>query len=1105
MFFSLIILSCGKKEINEEYFPESSLTASQKFLDTSEFYEFEKSASENLNRIPEIYVQMGHIAGSFSYTNAVCFTNDGKYVLSGNGDATIKLWNTETGREVRTFRCADDINDLDISASGRYAVSGDMNFSSNINVWDIFTGKTIKTFSMNIFSAATPVVFCNNDKNILCGGDEERLKLWDMESGENIREFHTESTDSLIRPFISCMALSPDGKRVVTGSRYNGKDINNEDITSVDNTIRVWDIDSGEELLAFNKGNGWVETLGITPDGKYILSGDWQQDSVRVWELETGKQINAFNTNGTSAIAISAGGRYALFGGCLKFSLWDLSTGKEIRKIDKDITGWIKSIKFSPDGKYALVGDQSAQPKLWDLATGQLEREFGGFSDQTGTVKLSETGNFLLTAHNYNNRFTIWDYRNGNLIKTIPNDSNSILTSATINKDGSLAITSGWEQLARTSNVIFWDLSKSKQIKQSKLNEEIGYHARSLTLSEDEKQLLWTSGSDAIFTDVETGHEIKRFSGIGTAEIMAAGMSANGRYFFIDDRINLKVVDFKTGEIVRNYENCQGFFNKEHTKLYLLKAKFEENVISLETLDLTTLREENIQKVKYIRMDNIAAGRDSDYMLFSDQMNIYKINLKNGKVTETFAGHSNYISNIEASSDGKYVCSSSLDGTTRLWDIESGKEIVQFISFTDGEWIVITPEGYFNASPNGARHLNVRVGNEVYSVDNFYEKFYNPAFVASVLQASELQGTKVEPVADIRKGIALPPKIKIISPETNSELKTEEITLTISASDMGGGIDEIRLYHNSKVVSVATRGMKQVSKGNESSKSYTVTLVDGVNLFKATGFSKDRTESNPAEILVRLIASPKDVSMHVFTVGINKYENPALNLNYAEPDAKGIAQFFRQSGKGLFKRVDVMDIYNEQATREEILSRLKRLENTNPQDAVLIYLAGHGENINEKWYFIPHELTYPEKEEDVKSKAISSDELSILIKNIKAQKILVLIDACKSGAALIAFRGFEDRKALAQLSRATGVHIVAASSKDQFATEVKELGHGIFTYTLLEGLRGKAAAKGETVTARKLMSYIEEHLPELTKKYKQEAQYPVVDSKGMDFPLVSGN
>ncbi|HOJ70539.1 MAG TPA: hypothetical protein PLR38_01720 [Syntrophorhabdaceae bacterium] len=80
-------------------------------------------------------------------------------------------------------------------------------------------------------------------------------------------------------------------------------------------------------------------------------------------------------------------------------------------------------------------------------------------------------------------------------------------------------------------------------------------------------------------------------------------------------------------------------------------------------------------------------------------------------------------------------------------------------------------------------------------------------------------------------------------------------------------------------------------------------------------------------------------------------------------------------------------------------------------------------------------------------------------------------------------------------------HVVAASTKDQFASEVKDLGHGVFTYTLLEGLKGKAAAGSDTVTVRKLMGYIEEQLPEITKKHKQEAQFPVIDSRGMDFPL----
>src|SRR5262249_25071568 len=110
---------------------------------------------------------------------------------------------------------------------------------------------------------------------------------------------------------------------------------------------------------------------------------------------------------------------------------------------------------------------------------------------------------------------------------------------------------------------------------------------------------------------------------------------------------------------------------------------------------------------------------------------------------------------------------------------------------------------------------------------------------------------------------------------------------------------------------------------------------------------------------------------------------------------------------------------------------------------------------------------------------------------------------CRSGGAVLAFRGYEDRKSLAQLARSAGVHIVAASGASQQAAEVDELHHGLFTYVLLNGLGGQAVIgpSARSITVRGLLAYIEEQLPEISKKYKAEAQYPVSSSKGMDFPV----
>ena len=173
------------------------------------------------------------------------------------------------------------------------------------------------------------------------------------------------------------------------------------------------------------------------------------------------------------------------------------------------------------------------------------------------------------------------------------------------------------------------------------------------------------------------------------------------------------------------------------------------------------------------------------------------------------------------------------------------------------------------------------------------------------------------------------------------------------------------------------------------------------------------------------------------------------------------------------------------------------------QVAVIIYVAGHGLMVNNEWYFASYDLVTPENEEQVKEKGISSSDLAKIIMDIPALKKVIFIDACKSGGLLMAFsRGLEDRRAIAQLARSTGIHVVAASTEEQFATEVSQLGHGVFTYTLLKGLSGDAQNRNNVVTIRGLITYIENELPAISEKYRQKDQFPVIDSRGQDFPIV---
>lgn len=346
----------------------------------------------------------------------------------------------------------------------------------------------------------------------------------------------------------------------------------------------------------------------------------------------------------------------------------------------------------------------------------------------------------------------------------------------------------------------------------------------------------------------------------------------------------------------------------------------------------------------------------------------------------------------------------------------------------------------------------------------------------------------------VSKEFAMPPQVAFeTQAETSSD--SEDFKLEYSLKDLGGGIEEVRLYQNGKLVS---------AHSDKNADSFKAKLAQGANEFRLVALSRERIESRPAKVKVTYTGAERKSTLHVVAIGINKYKNPALNLNYGVGDAQGIADYFGKQPKTLFKDVVIHTLYDEQATKANITNLLASLKDTKPEDSVVIYLAGHGDSLSDGWYFMPSEIRYPEREDEVRERGLPSSEINARIKDMGAQKVLMLVDACKSGAALVAFRGFEDRKALMQMSRSSGVHVVAAAGKEQFAAELTQLGHGLFTYTLLEGLSGKAGGKqANLITVRGLTGYIEDQLPEISQSYKGVAQFPVVDSRGMDFPVAT--
>jgi hypothetical protein len=161
-----------------------------------------------------------------------------------------------------------------------------------------------------------------------------------------------------------------------------------------------------------------------------------------------------------------------------------------------------------------------------------------------------------------------------------------------------------------------------------------------------------------------------------------------------------------------------------------------------------------------------------------------------GALLRTFDGHSNQVWSVAFSSDGRQLLSGSWDGTIRVWSAETGAALVSFLATPEGEWLAITPEGFFAASSKGAEMLSVVRGLEAFSIDQFYQALYRPDLVEEKLAGDPTGKVEAAAKLDLTKLIesGRVPAVKFISHQAEQTSATDLVIVEAGLADQGGGL-----------------------------------------------------------------------------------------------------------------------------------------------------------------------------------------------------------------------------------------------------------------------------------------------------------------------------